>query len=74
MGTTLKLAVQKKGRLSEESLELINSCGISFASLRNALFASSHNFPLDVLFMRDDDIPQYVGNGVADIGIVGENE
>ena len=74
MGTTLKLAVQKKGRLSEESLELINSCGISFASLRNALFASSHNFPLDVLFMRDDDIPQYVGDGVADIGIVGENE
>ena len=74
MENNLKIAVQKKGRLSDDSLALIRSCGISFTSVKNILMTSASNFPLDLLYMRDDDIPQYVEDGVADIGIVGENE
>lgn len=69
----LRLAIQKSGRLSEDSLELIRECGISFISSSLKLKTESTNFPLEILFLRDDDIPGYVADGVADIGIVGEN-
>jgi ATP phosphoribosyltransferase len=69
----LKIAVQKSGRLSEVSLQLLKECGIDVKNGRSALMASATNFPLDVLFLRDDDIPQYVEDGVADLGILGEN-
>lgn len=73
--TKLKLAIQKKGRLSEASLELLQLCGIKFSSNgERRLKTESSNFPIEVLFLRDDDIPQYVEQGVADIGILGENE
>jgi ATP phosphoribosyltransferase len=69
----LKLAIQKKGRLSEKSIELINECAISFPNSTGKLVATCYDFPLEILFLRDDDIPDYVQDGVADIGIVGEN-
>ncbi|WP_242918754.1 ATP phosphoribosyltransferase [Pontibacter liquoris] len=69
----LRLAIQKSGRLSEDSLNLIRECGISFISSTLKLKTESTNFPLEILFLRDDDIPGYVADGVADIGIVGEN-
>ncbi len=69
----LRLAIQKSGRLSEGSLRLIRECGISFTQAVGKLKAESHNFPLEFLFLRDDDIPKYVASGIADIGIVGEN-
>ena len=74
MENSLGIAVQKSGRLSEKSLEMIRSCGIDFYQDSRVLKASSPSFPLDFLFVRDDDIPQYVYDGVADIGIVGRNE
>ena len=74
MDTTLSIAIQKSGRLSEKSLDLIRSCGIDFNADSRALKAAASGFPLDFLFVRDDDIPQYVADGVADIGIVGRNE
>ena len=70
----LKIAIQKSGRLSEKSLELFKECGIKLSNGDRKLKAESVNFPIEVLFLRDDDIPQYVEQGVADIGIVGENE
>lgn len=70
----LKIAIQKSGRLSEKSLELLKSCGIQLSNGDRKLKAESKNFPIEVLFLRDDDIPQYVEQGVADIGILGENE
>ena len=70
----LKVAIQKSGRLSEKSLELINQCDIKLVQGKRMLISSSDDFPIEVLFLRDDDIPQYVADGVADIGIVGENE
>jgi ATP phosphoribosyltransferase len=70
----LKIAIQKSGRLSEKSLELFKECGIKLSNGDRKLKAESTNFPIEVLFLRDDDIPQYVEQGVADIGIVGENE
>lgn len=70
----LKIAVQKKGRLSEKSLELLRESGIRISNGTGRLKASSENFPVELLFLRDDDIPQYVEQGVADIGILGENE
>ncbi len=69
----LRIAIQKSGRLSEDSLELIRECGISFIHSNLKLKTESTNFPLEILFLRDDDIPGYVADGVADIGIVGEN-
>ena len=74
MGNRLIAAIQKSGRLSEKSLEMIKSCGIDFYADSRALKASASGFPLDFLFVRDDDIPGYVSDGVADIGIVGRNE
>jgi ATP phosphoribosyltransferase len=70
----LKVAIQKSGRLSEKSLELIAGCDIKLTQGTRRLIAVSSDFPLEVLYLRDDDIPQYVADGVADIGIVGENE
>lgn len=70
----LRLAVQKTGRLSEKSLDIIADCGISFGSDSRLLKEHARNFPLEFLFVRDDDIPAYVRDGVADIGIVGRNE
>lgn len=69
----LKLAIQKKGRLSEESLNLIHECDISFPESSGKLISTAYDFPMEILFLRDDDIPDYVQDGVADIGIVGEN-
>ncbi|RMG59144.1 MAG: ATP phosphoribosyltransferase [Bacteroidetes bacterium] len=73
MDTPLSLAIQKSGRLSERSLAFIEACGISFSRNKTRLKSTAHNFPLEILFLRDDDIPKYVADGVADIGIVGEN-
>jgi ATP phosphoribosyltransferase len=70
---TLRLAIQKKGRLSEESLKLIKECGLKFTNGAGRLKSKALNFGLEFLFLRDDDIPDYVADGVADIGIVGEN-
>ncbi|WP_353164560.1 ATP phosphoribosyltransferase [Empedobacter brevis] len=70
----LKIAIQKSGRLSEKSLELLKDCGIKISTSNRKLRTESPNFPIEILFLRDDDIPQYVEQGVADIGILGENE
>ena len=70
----LKLALQKSGRLSEKSLKLLEECGIKISNGTRKLKAVSSNFPLEILFLRDDDIPQYVEQGVVDIGILGLNE
>lgn len=69
----LKIAIQKSGRLSEKSLELLKECGIKFPNGGGKLIAESKNFPIEVLFLRDDDVTKYVEQNVADIGIVGEN-
>ena len=69
----LKIAIQKSGRLSEKSLALLKECGIQITTSPNALRAEASNFPLEILFLRDDDIPEYVQDGVADVGIIGEN-
>jgi ATP phosphoribosyltransferase len=69
----LKIAIQKTGRLSENSHKLLEECGIKFSNGVNVLKTSAVNFPVEVLFLRDDDIPQYVEQQVADIGILGEN-
>ena len=69
----LKLAIQKNGRLTEKSLQLLRTCGLDIENYSDRLLVSSRNFDLDLLFLRDDDIPEYVQDGVADIGIVGEN-
>ena len=70
----LKVAIQKSGRLSEKSLELLKECGIKVSNGDRKLKTDAQNFPMEILFLRDDDIPQYVEQGVADIGILGENE
>lgn len=69
----LKIAVQKSGRLYEDSIKLLKECGIELNNGNKQLKAVAFNFPIEVYFLRDDDIPQYVYDGVADIGIVGEN-
>lgn len=70
----LRIAVQSKGRLFEDTMDLLKETGIKVSSSKRTLLVQSSNFPLEVLFLRDDDIPQTVADGVADIGIVGENE
>ncbi len=70
----LRIAVQAKGRLHDDTMELLKEAGIKLRSLKRTLLVQSTNFPVEVLYLRDDDIPQSVANGVADIGIVGENE
>ncbi len=69
----LKIAIQKSGRLNEDSVRILKECGIDLSTGLNKLRSEAYNFPLEVLFLRDDDIPQYVEDGVADAGIVGEN-
>ncbi len=70
----LRIAIQKSGRLSEKSLDIVHSCGIDFNADGRVLREVASNFPLEFLFVRDDDIPTYVADDVADIGIVGRNE
>lgn len=74
MENIIRIAVQKSGRLSEDSLSLIKECGIKFYNGTGKLKSTATNFPMEFLFLRDDDIPGYVADGVADLGIVGENE
>ena len=69
----LKIAIQKSGRLYEDSVKLLKECGIDFNNSLNRLKTDAMNFPLEIFFLRDDDIPQYVADKVADIGMVGEN-
>ena len=69
----LKIAIQKSGRLYEDSVKLLKDCGIDLKNGVNKLKTESDNFPMEIYFLRDDDIPQYVEDAVADIGIVGEN-
>lgn len=69
----LRLAIQKKGRLYDQSVDLLRSCGVSLELSSRQLVIQSSNFMIDVLFVRDDDIPEYVNNGVCDLGIVGQN-
>ena len=73
MNTLLRIAIQKSGRLQEGSLALLNESGLSISNGRDQLKAQARNFPVEILFLRDDDIPQYVEDRVADVGIVGEN-
>lgn len=71
--TVLKIAIQKSGRLYEDSVQLLKECGIELRNVKDRLRTVSDNFPIEVFFLRDDDIPEYVEDGVADIGIVGQN-
>lgn len=70
----LRIAVQAKGRLFEETMALLGESDIKISTTKRTLLVQSSNFPIEVLFLRDDDIPQTVATGVADLGIVGENE
>ena len=69
----LKIAIQKSGRLYDDSISLLKECGIDLRNVKDRLKTESDNFPIEVFFLRDDDIPQYVEDGVADVGIAGEN-
>jgi ATP phosphoribosyltransferase len=71
--TKLRIAIQKSGRLNDDSVKLLKDCGIDLKNGVNKLKTEADNFPMEIYFLRDDDIPQYVEDGVADIGIVGEN-
>jgi len=71
--TVLRIAIQKSGRLYEDSVQLLKECGIDLRNVKDRLRTVSENFPIEVFFLRDDDIPEYVEDGVADIGIVGQN-
>ncbi len=71
--SNLKLAIQRKGRLTDKSVELLKLCGLDIESYSERLVVTARNFPLEILFLRDDDIPEYVQDSVADAGIVGEN-
>jgi ATP phosphoribosyltransferase len=73
MMNKLKIAIQKSGRLYDDSVRLLKDCGIGVKDGPNKLKAECDNFPMEIYFLRDDDIPQYVEDAVADIGIVGEN-
>jgi len=70
----LRIAVQSKGRLNEDTMTLLQEAGIKLVSDKRKLLVPSKNFPVEILFLRDDDIPQSVASGVADVGVVGENE
>ncbi len=69
----IKLAIQKKGRLTNSTIALLRSAGLEFESYQQKLFAACRNFPLNIVYLRDDDIPDYVEKGAVDLGIVGEN-
>jgi ATP phosphoribosyltransferase len=72
-GDRLKLAMQKSGRLADDSKKLLEQCGISFVKSKDQLYCRAQNFPLDVYFVRDDDIPAFVASKVCQVGIVGQN-
>ncbi len=72
-GNNLKIAIQKDGRLTEQTLKLLKEIGLEFEIYKRQLFSRCRNFPLDILFLRDDDIPEYVQDNTVDLGIVGEN-
>jgi len=69
----LKLAIQKNGRLTEETVKFLQSAGLEFESYKQRLFSTCRNFPLEIIYVRDDDIPDYVESGAVDLGIVGQN-
>ena len=69
----LKIAIQKSGRLNEDSLQLLKACGIRIDNGEDQLKVTVPNFPMEILYLRNSDIPQYLEDGVADIAIVGEN-
>ncbi|WP_300025412.1 ATP phosphoribosyltransferase [uncultured Maribacter sp.] len=71
--TKIRIAIQKSGRLNEESLQILKDCGISIDNGKDQLKASSRNFPMEVFYLRNGDIPQYLRDGVVDIAIIGEN-
>lgn len=73
MNSMLRIAIQKSGRLQEDSLKLLKESGLSFSNGKDQLKTQARNFPVEILFLRDDDIPQYIEDNVADAGIVGEN-
>jgi ATP phosphoribosyltransferase len=73
MNTMLRIALQKSGRLQEGSIKLLQESGLAITNGKDQLKTQARNFPVEVLFLRDDDIPQYIEDGVADVGIVGEN-
>ena len=73
METVLRIAIQKSGRLQEGSLDLLKESGLLISNGKDQLKTKATNFPVEVLFLRDDDIPQYIEDQVADVGIVGEN-
>jgi ATP phosphoribosyltransferase len=70
----LRIAVQAKGRLFEETMTMLEESSIKISSGKRTLLVPASNFPVEILYLRDDDIPQAVANGIADVGIVGENE
>ncbi|OGH19361.1 MAG: ATP phosphoribosyltransferase [Candidatus Levybacteria bacterium RIFCSPHIGHO2_12_FULL_38_12] len=70
---SIKLAIQKEGRLTNETLDFLRKSGLEFESYKQKLFVSARNFPLEILYVRDDDIPDYVESGVVDLGILGQN-
>jgi len=70
----LRIAVQAKGRLFEETMTMLAESSIKISSAKRTLLAPASNFPVEILYLRDDDIPQAVASGIADVGIVGENE
>lgn len=74
MDTRLRIAVQSKGRLYDETMELLGEAGVKLTAVKRTLLVPSRNFPVELLFLRDDDIPHSVASGIADIGIVGLNE
>ena len=69
----LRIAIQKNGRLNQQSQDLLSNCGLSIENGRDQLKVCVENFPVDILFLRNSDIPQYLEDGTADVGIVGEN-
>jgi ATP phosphoribosyltransferase len=71
--SSLKIAVQKSGRLFEDSIKLLKDCGISYDNGKDQLKVQVENFPIEIFFLRNSDIPQYVEDGVVDVAIVGEN-
>ena len=70
----IRIAIQSKGRLYEDTISLLTEAGIKIPSSKRTLLVESQNFPVEILYLRDDDIPQSVASGVADLGIVGRNE
>ena len=69
----LKIAIQKSGRLNKDSLDLLSKCGIKIDNYKDQLKASSRNFPVEVYFLRNSDIPKYINDGVVDLAIIGQN-